>query len=178
MVKDLLLIVLFVGGLLSLCTGCVSTNSHENLKEFSQNPQTVTSLTMPSGAISTECPVPGNTSLWIRVDPIALNHSIGEPLRLSGTTNIKTGEQLRVHILPPIRGIRTREDQYCDTWEGVTSVIQRENCSVNTWFFSDSNLTRTISPSCPSYTIIITDVNNTINGGEDYIRIVRNSDLQ
>lgn len=160
-----------------LCTGCVSTNSHETLNDFSKNTQTVTTLPASPGTISAECPVSENISPWIQVDPIVLNHTIGEPLRLSGTTNIKTGEQLRVHILPPIRGVRTREEQYCDSWEGETSVIQRENCSVNSWFFSDSNLTRTLSPSCPAYTIIITDANNTVNGGEGYIRIVRNSDL-
>lgn len=176
-VKHSVILLLVVGGILVFFAGCISTNSQDNL--------TAGAYPLPTTAaannvvVPTICPVPGNTSPWIQVDPVALNHSTGEPLELSGTTNIKTGEKLRVYIVPPYRFgmVRTNVEQKCDTRDGVTSIIQRGNCSTNTWSFSDSNLTGTLSPSCPSYTIIITDINNTINGGEDEIRIVSTTDL-
>jgi hypothetical protein len=170
------LLLLFIGGLLMVCTGCLSTNSHENLTMTIQTLPTTATLTMPHGVSPAVCPTSGNTSPWIQVDPIALNHTVGEPLVITGTTNIKNGEKLRVYVWPPIRGIRTRGEQYCGSWEGETDLIQPGNCSVNTWSFSNINLTRTLPPSCPSYTVIVTDTNNTISGGEDYIRIISNTD--
>jgi len=152
-----------------VCTGCISPNSHDNL--------TTAPINTTSNAIPTTCPTSGNNISWIQVDPIPLNHTAGEPLVITGTTNIKIGERLYVSILPPYRFgmVRTNVKQYCDRWEGETAVIQQGNCSVNTWSFSDSNLTRTLSPSCPAYTVIVSVTNSTINGGEDEIRIVSNS---
>jgi len=170
MMKHQALLLLLIGGLLMVCTGCISPNSHDNL--------TTAPINTSSNAIPMTCPTSGNTSSWIQVDPIALSHTAGEPLVITGTTNIKIGERLHVSILPPYRFgmVRTNVKQYCDRWEGETAVIQQGNCSVNMWSFSDSNLTRTLSPSCPAYTVIVSVTNSTINGGEDEIRIVSNSD--
>ena len=178
MVKHPILSLLLIGGLFISCAGCISMSSHENISIPAQTPPTTATLTMPHGVSPAVCPTSGNTSPWIQVDPIALNHTVGEPLKITGTTNIKIGERLHVYILPPYRfgSVRTNVKQYCDSWDGETDFVRQGNCSANTWSFSDNNLTRTLSPSCPAYTVIVSVTNSTINGGEDEIKIVSNTD--
>ena len=126
--------ILVAGCMLLFCAGCIVPHSQESPAGNIQiPPTTATAITPPSGINETGCPVLGNAGHWIQVDPVAWNHSIGESLIVTGTTNIQAGDRLRVIILPPIRGIRTRGEQYCDNWEGVTSIIQQGNCSTNTW---------------------------------------------
>jgi hypothetical protein len=91
--------LILLGCLLS-ATGCVSESTVKN--QLSNPTDMITSIltVMPTTLVTqipTECPVPGNGSYWIKIDPIN-NVSIGNPVFVSGTTNIPAGVELDFEI--------------------------------------------------------------------------------
>lgn len=91
--------LILLGCLLS-ATGCVSESTVKY--QLSNTTDMITSIptVMPTTLVTpipTECPVPGNGSYWIKIDPIN-NVSIGNPVFVSGTTNIPAGMDLNFLI--------------------------------------------------------------------------------
>jgi len=151
------LLLLFIGGLLILCSGCISTNSHDNLT--TNPPLTTASLNTNSEAMPTTCPTSANTTPWIRMDPVA-DHVAGENFSITGTTNLKIGERLSVSV-SAYQPSANKKKSYDFFEVHGDATVRTENCSTNTWSFSDG-LT-TLRPA--SYLIIVTADNQTVSGG-------------
>ena len=139
-----------------LCTGCISTNSHDNLTTGTYTPLTTASLNTNSEARPTTCPTSANTTPWIRLDPVA-DHVAGENFSITGTTNLKIGERLSVSIYPYQPSPNQKRSYEFTKIDGNTS-IRTGNCSINTWSFSDGLTTLRSS----YYIITVTADNKTI----------------
>jgi hypothetical protein len=155
---------------LILYTGCITPVENRNVSITSPaTPAPATQISVsPSFMATTLAPTPfvENSTPWIHVDPVALNHIVGDLFTLTGTTNLKSGDRVALYIYPSFAwncGSMTE-----------TAVVSPGNGSVNTWSFSDVNLTKTLPPC--HYIIDITDANNTVPAEEAYYNIVSKTD--
>ena len=161
MMKHPTLLLLFIGGLLILCTGCISTNSYDNLTTSTNTPLTTASLITNSEAVPTTCPTSANITPWIRMDPVA-DHVAGENFSITGTTNLKIGERLSVSVSAYQPSANKKKSYDFFEVHGDT-IVRMGNCSTNTWSFSDGLTTLRSA----SYLIVVTAENQTISGDFD-----------
>lgn len=141
-----------------LCIGCISTNPHDNLTTSTNIPLTTASLNSNSEVRPTTCPTSGNTTPWIRLDPV-IDHVAGENFNITGTTNLKIGERLSVSI-SAWRPSANKMSSYDFFKVDGDTIVRMGNCSMNTWSFSDGLTTLRSA----SYIIIVTADNQTISG--------------
>lgn len=155
MMKYRELTLFFIMGLLISCVGCISTSSHDNLTIHTQTSLTPVSGSTTSGVVPTVCPPLGDASPWIHLEPVA-DHIVGENFILTGTTNLKSGENLSVFIYqsPPSPN-KKMPSEFTDV--RGSAIVRTGDCYVNTWSFSD-NLA-TLRPSL--YTTQVRAMKNT-----------------
>lgn len=84
---------------------------------------------LPVTPAATSCPVMTNLSAFIRINAISDQHA-GEPFMISGTTSLKTGEELRYSIFAIMPGPAniTSAKLVSSTLE-----VTAGNCGTNTW---------------------------------------------
>ena len=126
------LCIMIIGVLLA--AGC--------LGQTSGNQATVTTITVTSAPMVTTmtvapvpapCPPPANRSYWIRINPI-VNVTYGNPVFISGLTNLPEGETLHVRISPYM----PPHSRYAPPVIDREVIIRRsENCTNNFTYFTD-----------------------------------------
>ena len=77
----------------------------------------------------TTCPPAGNTSLYIRVDPVSDQYA-GEPFTITGTTNLAAGEELQYSILAIVS---TTGSITSAKLVSSTTPVHAGSCGTNTW---------------------------------------------
>jgi len=125
--------LILLGCLLS-ATGCVSESTVKN--QLSTTTDVVTSIptVMPTTLVTpipTECPVPGNGSYWIKINPIS-DHYIGDMFEINGTTNIGINDTLSYWTSRVPRQSRNPSQE--PVYRGIVRT-QSLDCHTNVWSF-------------------------------------------
>jgi hypothetical protein len=80
-------------------------------------------------SVGTSCPPSGNTSPYIRVNPVSDQYT-GEPFTITGTTNLAAGEELHYSIFAIVSTTGTTTSAKLVS---STTPIHAGSCGTNTW---------------------------------------------
>jgi hypothetical protein len=128
MIFGIMLVVLL------FATGCIEQPAYGNVTA-APDTATVSSSTAILQPVQTQCPLSGNTTPWIIINPIS-NHYIGDVFEINGTTNLGIDEKVLVYVTGRVLSVPYPGVAGTTYGTNGTARIWCGNSGINFWNFS------------------------------------------